>query len=338
VRDDKEVQAMNQKFVLLRMTYMNGVNIAHFTFDYDLTWMGFFLDAGGRIYSRYGGRDSESSEARVSTKGLIYTMEKVLALHKAERAKRLPPFRMPALRRPEDNPVMKQRLRANACIRCHLINEVVNAPPGTTIRKGALWGYPVTETVGLAMEKEKGNVVEKVLESSPADKAGLKAGDELQASGTTRLLSTFDLQQVLHNFMRDGKLPIDARRNGKTIKASLELSGDWRRWDISWRKSIRNWQPSPGLLGTGLDETSKAKLKVPAEDLAFRLQSVNGATATGKAGLKTGDVIVALDGKRSIIYRELNAFFLAERKLGDKVEVSYLRGGKEEKTTLLFDK
>ena len=37
-----------------------------FEFDYDLTWMGFFLDGAGRELGRYGGRDALSAEGRSS--------------------------------------------------------------------------------------------------------------------------------------------------------------------------------------------------------------------------------------------------------------------------------
>src|SRR5262249_5626441 len=52
-----------------------------FDFDYDLTWMGFFLDAGGHVYGRYGGRGAESAEGRVSLAGLRYAMDAPLAPH-----------------------------------------------------------------------------------------------------------------------------------------------------------------------------------------------------------------------------------------------------------------
>ena len=72
---------MADKFVFLRIVRMNGVDLNIFRYDYDLTWMGFFLDADGRVYARYGGRDPESADARVSKEGLLHAMEAVLKLH-----------------------------------------------------------------------------------------------------------------------------------------------------------------------------------------------------------------------------------------------------------------
>ena len=51
MRGDKEIIELCKDFVLLRMTYLRGVNIAIFEYDYDMTWMSFFLDADARCSS-----------------------------------------------------------------------------------------------------------------------------------------------------------------------------------------------------------------------------------------------------------------------------------------------
>src|SRR5262249_942514 len=84
LRGDKPIQKMCEDFVLLRMTYLRGVNLSLFRYDYDLTWMGFFLDADGRVYSRYGSRDAGSADSQNSAEGLLYTMQEVRRLHREE--------------------------------------------------------------------------------------------------------------------------------------------------------------------------------------------------------------------------------------------------------------
>ena len=61
---------------------MRGVDLDLFDFDYDLTWMAFFLNAEGTVYGRYGGRDAESADSRVSLAGLRYALEAALARHR----------------------------------------------------------------------------------------------------------------------------------------------------------------------------------------------------------------------------------------------------------------
>ena len=49
---------------------MRGVDLDVFDFDYDLTWMAFFLSADGKVYSRYGGRSPDSASQYLSRAGL----------------------------------------------------------------------------------------------------------------------------------------------------------------------------------------------------------------------------------------------------------------------------
>src|ERR1700756_5307920 len=95
---------MSTHFVLLRITQLRGVNVALFNYDYDQTWMSFFLDADGRVYCRYGSRSSVSAENHNSVDGLLDTMDRVLALHNllADQHGPLPP--PPATVRPTDLP------------------------------------------------------------------------------------------------------------------------------------------------------------------------------------------------------------------------------------------
>ena len=64
---------------------MRGVNLDLFDFDYDLTWMGFFLDGDGRVLGRYGGRDADGPDSRLSLAGLKYAMERALERHRAKK-------------------------------------------------------------------------------------------------------------------------------------------------------------------------------------------------------------------------------------------------------------
>ena len=42
---------------------------------------------------------------------------------------------------------------------------------------------------------------------------------------------------------------LDIDRDGHPVTTELALDGDWRRWDVSWRKSIRllTWRAAPAL-------------------------------------------------------------------------------------------
>ena len=101
---------------------MNGINLELFQFEFDLTWMSFFMDAENRIYTRYGGRDDSSPESHLNRNSLLATMRSALALHKVQDVlkSRLEPTGR-TVRTPEQIPTMRAMLakRKNKCIHCH---------------------------------------------------------------------------------------------------------------------------------------------------------------------------------------------------------------------------
>ena len=57
---------------------MRGVDLTIFDFDYDLTWATFFMNSGGHVYGRYGGRDEGPADQGLSIAGLAYAMGRAL--------------------------------------------------------------------------------------------------------------------------------------------------------------------------------------------------------------------------------------------------------------------
>src|SRR5689334_25049098 len=100
---DQNFAKLSDKFVLLRLSHMRGVNIGLLTFDYNENWMWMFLDADGRIYARYGSVDPDTRVSHNTVEGLLHTMECVLALH--EKTPKTPYVPPPAFR-PEQIPAM----------------------------------------------------------------------------------------------------------------------------------------------------------------------------------------------------------------------------------------
>src|SRR5262245_46218481 len=116
-----QIRPAAREFVLVRLTRMRGVDLDLFDFDFDLTWMAFFLDADGRVLGRYGGRDADGPDGRSSLAGLRYALERALALHKSGKAP--PPARAARPRTVEDLPAAR-RLSAWGCVHCHQVYDL----------------------------------------------------------------------------------------------------------------------------------------------------------------------------------------------------------------------
>jgi hypothetical protein len=224
-----------RQFVCVRILAMNDVDLALFQFDYDLTWMGFFLSADNRIYSRYGGRDAKSDDGRLSVQGLKVAMGRVLERH------RQPPGGKPAPHRPR-LPHEVFRVDRKACLHCHQVWEGLRARQRKegTFEAASLYVYPPPENVGLELDVPAGNRVVKVRPGSPAARAGLRAGDEVRRIGEVDVLAQGDVFWALHNAPSPGRLAVGYARGGRTATTVLELPAGWRKTDLSWRQSMAN--------------------------------------------------------------------------------------------------
>src|SRR5262245_48044521 len=96
---------------------MRGVNLNVFDFDYDLTWVSFFLNADEQVYGRFGGRTPESASAYLKLEGLRYAMSHALETHRRAIDGKKPMHR-PPMRTVEQFPAA-DRLPSKACVHCH---------------------------------------------------------------------------------------------------------------------------------------------------------------------------------------------------------------------------
>jgi serine protease Do len=333
---------MADKFVFLRIVRMNGVDLNIFRYDYDLTWMGFFLDADGRVYARYGGRDPDSAEARVSKEGLLHAMQEVLKLHTEAQAKKPTPPPANPVKKPEDFPTLKA-FTGDRCIRCHMINEAYNAeaarkgPLKRDERSESFFAFPRPENVGLKPDLVLGNRIKEIEPKSAADVAGLKKDDVLRKVHGLPIVTAFDIQHALNEVGTAKEVAIEVERDGKLVATKVALADGWKRSDASWRRSLWNARPGLGFGGAELEAAEKKKRGIPEDGLAFHTIFIAPGGAMAKAGLKSGDVIVGVNGKRKIPYAHFKGYFPLEHQVGDTVELIYTRDkGPEQKATVTW--
>lgn len=233
---DKEWIELRKKFVLYRVQRMNDVDLSIFQFDYDNTWMSFFLDANDHVYSRYGMRDEKDPEGRLSIEGFKKTARRVLAAH-ADRPADPPPR--------EHKPVYPRDLfevKGGGCLHCHQVWEGMRRQlrrDKKDLPESLIYVYPLPENIGLELSVDEGNLVLAVRARSPAAQGGIRKGDRLESIGDVPILAQGDVMFALHNAPAAGKLSIQFRRDGLTQQADLELPPGWRKNDVSWRRSLQ---------------------------------------------------------------------------------------------------
>jgi hypothetical protein len=299
--------------------------------------MVFFLNAGERIYGRFGGRDAKGAETRMSLAGLHHAMAAALDTHarRAEAADPAPPKRgAPKYIRD----VATGRRRFGRCFHCHQVKEVLNAELQRAGKwsRDLVWRYPLPDNLGLVLEVDRGDVVGRVEPGSPAARAGLRAGDVVLRLNGVPVHSFADAQYVLERAPKAGSLGISWRRGRETLKGELTLPEGWRKTDISWRPSMQRFVPSPRLFGRDLPAKEKEALGLSAKHMAFRLEGHVHSQARD-AGIRAGDVVLGIDDKKLAMDASAFQWYVQRNYLvGDRVTVNVLRNGERLRLPMTF--
>jgi hypothetical protein len=312
--------------VRVRLPRVDNLDLNLFEFDYDLTFMVFFLNSQEQVYARYGGRDAENPDRRQSLAGLRYTMSSVLAMHERP-DKQFAPRAASAPKYIRDVPDMGRRGR---CLHCHQVKQILNNDLQRTGKwdRDMVWRFPLPENLGLELEVDRGNVIKQVQAQSPADQGGLGAGGILERLGKVPIHSFADAQLALDRAPRTGSLEVAWRHGDEVHIGKLLLSEGWRKGDITWRPSMQRLIPAARLYGVDLTAMEKHALQLAPKQLAFRQKELVPAQARD-AGVKPGDIIVGING----LILEMNAdrFLEYVRQhflVGDRVTVNLIRDGK----------
>ena len=331
MQPDDELAALERQFVCVRVIQTNGLDLSVFQYDYDMSWAAMFLNADLTIYGRYGTRNAggPNSDGLLSPAGFRAAAERALALHKAYPANKIQLAAKtgpkPEYRTPSDIPGLTDKpakaMVRQECIHCHMVKEFAMRARWEAGKLSAedLYVHPMPQRIGLALDTEDGLTVETVQRGSPADAAGLAKGDQLVSLGRQPLVSTADVQWVLHHAPHDGHLAAVIRRGDRELEKSIRVSGDWKKADIGWRAS--SWY--------GLRQGVKFEPAAGAEGIGLKVTGLfgRGGPKVRQAGLAQGDVIVAADDKSE---RMSESDFLAWLRLshrpGDSIKLTIERG------------
>ena len=149
-----------------------------------------------------------------------------------------------------------------------------------------------------AMQKPTGALVSKVLDGSPAEKAGLRTGDIILNFAGTTIERSSDLPPMVGNTHVGDKIPVEIIRDGKRQKSTIEIG------------ALPEEQPE--LAGRPEPEKSKldAKLKIAVVEPTRQQREQAQINAGGvliediaegpaySAGLRSGDVILQINNRK----------------------------------------
>ena len=194
-----------------------------------------------------------------------------------------------------------------------------------------LWRYPLPDNVGVKIDGAHGIRVEKVVPDSPAERAGLRAGEDITHVEGQRITSIADMQWALHQLPNtDTSVKVRGSRSGAH---RLRLKAGWKRTDISWRGSIWSLSPRLRVWTPELKKNKRKERGIPDDRLALLVKWINTKSPGGRSardsGLREGDVIVALDGKTvQMKPNQFNVHIKLNYTVGEKLPLTVLRRGK----------
>ncbi|MBI1926886.1 PDZ domain-containing protein [Candidatus Poribacteria bacterium] len=357
-RQDDELKALLEQFVCVRVVRMWGIDLSLFSFDGNLTWAVFFMNADKTIYGRYGSRSDLGAMKDISLEGFKKAAQGALELHAAypsNRASLAGKTGSPAeWRTPENFPAFlgmyqKDDISVNGCIHCHYIPEGrlksfwMERKP---IPDRLLWGYPMPDLLGFVMDANERATVQTVISGSEADKAGLSAGDQILQMEGQPIISTADIQWVLHNAGEPSQVELEIDREGERVGIWLPTPDGWRRqasFTYSWETT---YPISPGFRSRELDSDQRKERGLAQNVLALEVKQVysgdNGWGAIAGKGyqwlsgdLRKGDVIIEVDGSTTPMREcDLIAYLWQQKGPGDLVRLTILRGGNPQTVTL----
>ena len=176
----------------------------------------------------------------------------------------------------------------------------------------------------LKLPAERGVVLGKIMDDSPASKAGLRENDVVTEINGQRVEGTSQFRRMIREIPAGRSVPLTVWRDGRTQSISVTLG----KADEGSRNSF---YAAPGAFAFRMPEIpevaplpefnpdgdvmalmARPRLGIDAEDLSGQLGTFFGApdgegilvrdVASGsvaeKAGLKAGDVIISLNGER----------------------------------------
>jgi S1-C subfamily serine protease/photosystem II stability/assembly factor-like uncharacterized protein len=210
---------------------------------------------------------------------------------------------------------------------------------------GPTAGGPV---LGVRLEPDKLTVAE-VISGGPADKAGLKAGDTITFVDGKKVSTVTEFRAALAGKATGDKVTVSYVRGkeDKTVEITLTAvapgtSGSGTTTTTTQAKEAPAQAPPPAAAG---GQTLPLPGFTPALDFDATEVKVAAVTAGGpadKAGIKVGDIIVAIEG---VPVEGFRGFLTAlrvgpraedPRKAGDKVKVTVKQGDKTKEVELVL--
>lgn len=319
------------EYVCLRIVRMDSVDIGLFEHDRNNTLYFYMLNADEQIYTRYGGRDSQSQDSYLSLQSLELALKQGLELHKQYKDGKLPRVQRPKAAFPRQIPLLvKRTFDQGVCVECHLIGDFQNLHrelDGTLDKLVHLYRSPDIKAIGIYLDVPKGLVVKEA--KGAVEGAGMKAGDRIAALEGTAVWTFADLQHAYGKVDRRSKqLKLTVDRAGQPVDLAVALPPRWWFTDVRYRQS--SVEPRLYFEDKPISEADKAKLGLKPDGFASEVKYISDFAKQVKSHeLQLGDIIYSVDGvEADELVNTAELYMKIRRNPEESLKLGVIRAGK----------
>jgi C-terminal processing protease CtpA/Prc len=207
----------------------------------------------------------------------------------------------------------------------------------------------------LKLPAERGVLLGRIVPDSPAAKAGLKDNDVITEINGQRVEGEAQFRRMIHEIPAGRSAQFTVWRDGKAQSINVTLGKSEERGNMWFKTAPRAFSfqlpkveipelaPMPGMdWNYGMLAGTRPRLGIDAEDLSGQfgtyfgapdgegvlVREVNSGSPAEKAGVKSGDVITALNGERIRSLGDLREKLAAKRE-DNTVKLGVLRNKSE---------
>jgi serine protease Do len=141
------------------------------------------------------------------------------------------------------------------------------------------------------LERPEGALVANVEKGSPAERAGLKAGDVIRSANGRTIVSSGDLPAIVGLSMPGDRLALEVWRQGKKVQITAELA---RAGDKVAAVAAPDTAADGGRLGLALRPLAPQERQQSGLSAGVVVEQVGGPAAA--AGVEAGDIVLAING------------------------------------------